>query len=400
MLRPHPRAGGPRFGIPLNKDRKRFANAGILAEEQRCTGKNAMHCALFDHPDFDGHEQVVLACDPAAGLRAIIAVHDTGLGPALGGCRVYDYPDDASALTDALRLSRGMSYKAALAGLALGGGKAVILTGPGRRKTPAMMRAFGRAIDRLGGRYITAEDVGSTVADMDEVARETAHVAGHAAGAGDPSPFTARGVFLCLEAAVRHRLGRDLVGVHVAIKGLGNVGSSLAEQLHRAGARLTVADIDPARVARAREAWGAAAAPVEAIAGVAADVFAPCALGGDLAEATIPSLRARIVCGAANNQLARPEDDARLARAGILYCPDYLVNAGGLIHVAQGPLGLARAGVEERLAALPATLLAVLERAAREGKAPGAAADQLARARFRPEPRAADGVTLMFGKVI
>jgi leucine dehydrogenase len=314
-------------------------------------------------------------------------VHDTTLGPALGGCRVWSYASEAEAIADALRLSRGMSYKAALAGLPLGGGKSVVWIAPDRPKTPAMMRAMGLAVDRLAGRYITAEDVGSTVADMDEIARATAHVAGHADGAGDPSPYTARGVFLCLEAAVRHRLGRDLDGVHVAVKGLGNVGSGLAALLHQAGARITVADIDPGRVARAAAAFGAAAVPVEAIAGVAADVFAPCALGGDLSEATIPTLRAGIVCGAANNQLATPADDARLARAGVLYCPDYLVNAGGLIHVAKAALGLSEGEVEAKLAGLPATLKAVFDRAAREGSAPGATADRIALARFRPEAR-------------
>lgn len=340
----------------------------------------------FSHADLDDHEQVVFASDPASGLRAIIAIHDTRLGPALGGCRVWSYATEAEAIADALRLSRGMSYKAALAGLPLGGGKAVILTAPDRPKTPAMMRAFGRAVDRLGGRYVTAEDVGSSVADMDAVATATAHVAGTSAVAGDPSPFTARGVFLCLQAAVRHRLGRDLEGVHVTLKGLGNVGQALAGLLHGAGARLTVADLDPARVRAAVEAYGAAAAPVEAIAAVRADVFAPCALGGDLGAATIPNLGAGIVCGAANNQLATAEDDLRLARAGVLYCPDYLVNAGGLIHVARAALGLDGAAVEARLAALPATLGEILTRAAREGSAPGAVADRIARARFRPDP--------------
>jgi leucine dehydrogenase len=343
-----------------------------------------MSAAFFAHPDFDDHEQVVFASDPATGLRAILAIHDTGLGPALGGCRVWSYATEADAVTDALRLSRGMSYKAALAGLALGGGKAVILTAPDRPKTPAMMRAMGRAVDRLGGRYITAEDVGSTVADMDEVARGTPHVAGHSQAEGDPSPFTARGVFLCLEAAVRHRLGRDLAGIHVAVKGLGNVGFALAGMLHRAGARLTVADIDAARVARAREAFGAAGAPVERIAALPADVFAPCALGGDLSAASIPRLRAAVVCGAANNQLATPDDDRRLARAGVLYCPDYLVNAGGLISVARGPLALSPEAVERRMSALPVTLVDILARAEREGLAPGAVADGIARGRFRP----------------
>jgi leucine dehydrogenase len=344
--------------------------------------------AVFDHPDFDDHEQVVFASDPASGLRAIIAIHDTTLGPALGGCRVWSYATEADAIGDALRLSRGMSYKAALAGLALGGGKSVVPVTPDRPKTPAMMRAMGRAVDHLAGRYVTAEDVGSTVADMDEVARETDFVAGHSSAEGDPSPYTARGVFLCLQAAVRHRLERDLDGVHVAGKGLGNVGFALAGMLHAAGARLTVADLDPARVARASAEFGAAAAPVERIAAVAADVFAPCALGGDLNEKTIPALGAGIVCGAANNQLATAEDDRHLTRAGVLYCPDYLVNAGGLISVARGPLGLSDAEVERKLASLPGTLVDVLARAGRGGLAPGSVADGIARARFRAGPSA------------
>jgi leucine dehydrogenase len=340
--------------------------------------------ALFNHPDFDAHEQVHVVDDPVSGLKAIIAVHDTTLGPALGGCRVWPYRSQDEALADVLRLSRGMSYKAALAGLPLGGGKAVVLTAPDRPKTPAMMRAMGRAVDGLGGRYVTAEDVGSSVADMDEVATGTAHVAGRDADGGDPSPFTARGVFLCLEAAVRHRLGRDLAGVHVALKGLGHVGFALAGDLHAAGARLTVADIDALRVARAVAAFGAATAPVAKIAMVPADVFAPCALGGDLAEATIPQLGAGIVCGAANNQLATPADGLRAMRRGRLYCPDYLVNAGGLISVARRPLGLRPEDVEARLAALPETLLEILRRAEREAMPPDAVADHIARERFRP----------------
>lgn len=343
-----------------------------------------MPCTIFDHPDLDGHEQVVFATDPATGLRAIIAIHDTTLGPALGGCRAWAYATEAEAVADALRLSRGMSYKAALAGLPLGGGKAVMLTAPDRPKTSAAMRGLGRAVDRLGGRYVTAEDVGTGVADMDAVARATRFVVGHAGAAGDPSPHTARGVFLCLREAVRHRLGRDLAGVHVAIKGLGSVGGGLARLLHAAGARLTVADLDPRRVAEARAAFAAEAVPVAAIATVEADVFAPCALGGDLDAPTIAALRARIVCGAANNQLATPEDAHRLARRGVLYCPDYLVNAGGLIHVARHVLGLDGAAVAARLEDLPGTLRTILERAAREGATPGAVADRTARARFRP----------------
>ena len=310
--------------------------------------------AVFDHPDFDAHEDVVFAHDPATGLRAIIAIHDTTLGPALGGCRIRHYASDDAALADVLRLSRGMSYKAALAGLPLGGGKAVILTAPGRPKTPAMMRAMGRAVERLGGRYVTAEDVGSTVADMDEVAKATAHVGGRAGDGGDPSPFTARGVFLCLEAAVRHRLGRDLAGVHVALKGLGHVGFALAG-LPARGRRAADRRRHRRRPggASAKRAFGAAVAPVEAIAALGADVFAPCALGGDLCAAAIPRLGAGIVCGAANNQLATAEDGIRLARRGVLYCPDYLVNAGGVISVARKPLGLTPEAVEAKLAGLP-----------------------------------------------
>ena len=327
--------------------------------------------AVFDHPDFDAHEQVVFAHDPASGLRAIIAIHDTTLGPALGGCRIWGYASEAEALADVLRLSRGMSYKAALAGLPLGGGKAVVMTAPGRPKTPAMMRAMGAAVERLGGRYITAEDVGSSVADMDAVAAATAHVAGRDGDGGDPSPFTARGVFLCLEAAVRHRLGRDLAGVHVAVKGLGHVGFALAGMLHAAGARLTVADIDAGRVARAREAFGAAPAPVEAIAAVEADVFAPCALGGDLSEAAIPRLGAGIVCGAANNQLATAEDGMRLARRGRALLPRLPRQRR------RADLGRAAAARPRRAEASRRSsrrcrgrLLEVLGRAEREGAAP------------------------------
>ncbi|MGB0497618.1 MAG: Glu/Leu/Phe/Val dehydrogenase dimerization domain-containing protein [Rubricella sp.] len=345
-----------------------------------------MELSLFTHPEFDGHEQVVFAHDRASGLRAIIGIHDTARGPALGGCRVYDYASEAEALTDALRLSRGMSYKAALADLPLGGGKAVIWTAPDRPKTPAMMRAFGQAVERLAGRYITAEDVGTTPADMDEVAKETAHVSGLTSGVGDPSPKTAHGVFLCLQAAVRHRLERTLDGVHVAVKGLGHVGWALAEELHGAGARLTVADIRPEQTEAARAAFGAGIARVEDIARVEADVFAPCALGGDLSAETIPTLGAGIVCGAANNQLATTEDDARLAEAGVLYCPDYLVNAAGLVTVARTSAGLSEREAQARIAAMPETLAAILEEADQTGTPPGRVADARARAAFRPAP--------------
>lgn len=344
----------------------------------------ATNTAVFDHPDFDDHEQVVFAADPASGLRAIIAIHDTTLGPALGGCRIWSYGSTNEAIADALRLSRSMTYRAALAGLPLGGGKAVAIIDSDRPKTPAMLRAMGQAIDRLGGRYITAEGAGSTVTDMDEVAKATPFVSGQSWGAGDPAPATARGVFLCMEAAVRYRLGRDLAGIHVAVKGLGSVGRALAGMLHEAGARITVADIDPARVARARQAFGAASVPVGAISAMEADVFAPCALGGDLNERSIAGLRAAIVCGSASNQLATPEDEIRLAEKGVLYCPDYLVNAGGLIHAARHTLDLPRGTTDAHIRNLPETLLTILAEAARTGATPGAVADRTARDRFRP----------------
>jgi leucine dehydrogenase len=346
---------------------------------------------IFTHPDFDGHEQVVFSQNGRHGLKSIIAIHDTTLGPALGGCRIWDYATEADALRDVLRLSRGMSYKAALAGLALGGGKAVILADSRTEKTPGMMRAMGRAVERLGGRYIIAEDVGAEVADMDEIARETRHVSGLSGGAGDPSPWTAEGVFLSLQAAVRHRLERDLDGVTVAVTGLGHVGSNLCRMLAGAGARLLVADIREDAVAGIVEAHGATAIAAEEAHSAAADVFAPCALGAGLNQTTIPQIRAAIVCGAANNQLAVAGDDARLAARGILYAPDYLVNAGGLISVARPSTGLSEADARAKLESIPETLLHVFELAERDGIAPGAAADRLAMTRLnaaRPGPDA------------
>jgi leucine dehydrogenase len=344
---------------------------------------------IFTHPDFDGHEQVVFSQNDRHGLRSIIAIHDTTLGPALGGCRIWKYETEADALSDVLRLSRGMSYKAALAGLPLGGGKSVILADSRSEKTPAMMRAMGRAVERLGGRYIIAEDVGAEVADMDEIARETRHVSGVSGGVGDPSPWTAEGVFMSLQAAVRHRLERDLAGMRVSVKGLGHVGSHLCRMLAGAGAELLVSDIRDEAVRRIVTAHGATAVPVEGAHGVEADVFAPCALGAGLNETTIPEIRALVVCGAANNQLAVAGDDTRLAERGILYAPDYLVNAGGLISVARPSTGLSDAEAKAKLLRIPETLLHVFELAGNEGIAPGAAADRLAQARLQPKGEAA-----------
>ncbi len=337
---------------------------------------------IFTHPDFDGHEQVVFSQNGRHGLKSIIAIHDTTLGPALGGCRIWKYDTEADALSDVLRLSRGMSYKAALAGLPLGGGKSVILADSRTEKTPEMMRAMGRAVERLGGRYIIAEDVGAEVADMDEIAKETRHVSGLSGGAGDPSPWTAQGVFLSLTAAVRHRLGRSLDGMRVSVTGLGHVGSNLCRMLAEAGVRLLVSDIREEAVARIIEAHGAIAIPVDEAHAAEAEVFAPCALGAGLNQITIAQLSAQIVCGAANNQLGVAEDDARLADRGILYAPDYLVNAGGLISVARPSTGLSEADARAKLERIPETLLHVFKLAEREGVAPGAAADRLARGRL------------------
>lgn len=293
-------------------------------------------------PGFDAHEQVVLVKDAATGLHAIIAIHSTHLGPAAGGVRRWTYGSEADALIDALRLSRGMSYKNAMAGLKAGGGKAVLLAGA--PKSEALLEAFGDAVAQLGGRYVTAEDVGMTDADMTVVARRTAHVAGLPVAAGkvggNPGPFTARGVLVGLKAAVRHKLGRDDVkGLHVAIQGVGSVGGALARALAFEGARLTIADADAARAAMLGAELGAAVVGGDAILNVPADVFSPNALGAILNEASIAALDVAIVAGAANNQLAATEDGARLAARGILYAPDYVINAGGIISVMAEYLG-------------------------------------------------------------
>ena len=338
---------------------------------------------LFTHPDFDDHEQVVFARDARAGLTAIIAVHDTALGPALGGCRIWRYAGEDEAVADVLRLSRGMTYKAALAGLALGGGKSVVLADAQTEKTPAMMHALGRAVERLGGRYIVAEDVGASVADMDAIATATAHVSGTSATVGDPSPWTARGVYLAMQAAAQHRWGSGVNGRTVSVTGLGKVGAALCRYLAGAGARLVVSDIRGEAVCRIVQETGAAAIEPDAAHAAEADIFAPCALGAGLNARTIPEIRARLVCGAANNQLATAGDGDRLAARDILYAPDYLVNAGGLISVARVKLGLDEHAAEAKVQAIPETLVQVFRSAEQQGTHPAAAADRLAESRFR-----------------
>ena len=347
--------------------------------------------AVFSSPAFAGHEQVVFGHDPETGLRAIVAVHSTVLGPALGGCRFYPYGDDAAALRDVLRLSEGMTAKAALAGLNLGGGKAVIIGRPAVDHSEALLRAFGRLVDRLAGRYITAEDVGTSEADMDLIREETRWVAGLSpaqGGVGDPSPATALGVFVAMEAVARHRWGSpSLAGRPVAISGVGKVGGALAARLADAGARLTVADVDADAAARVAAATGATVVVPDRIGEVECDIFAPCALGGVLNGETIPRLRCGAVVGAANNQLADPSAAALLARAGIVYAPDYVVNAGGVIHIAAELDGRA-ATVDGRVRAIADTVGAILVRAQTEGITTAEAAARLARARLtRPKPR-------------
>jgi leucine dehydrogenase len=342
---------------------------------------------VFDMREFDGHELVVFGHDAATGLRAIIAIHSTALGPAAGGCRMWAYATTAEAVADVLRLSRGMSYKNAMAELPFGGGKAVILGDSRTMKSAALFEAFGRLVDSLGGRYITAEDVGTTTADMASVARATRYVSGLGAApgeaGGDPAPKTALGVHLGIRAAVKFRLGRDdLRGVRVAIQGVGGVGHHLCGLLAADGAELFVADVQQAAVQKACKQWKAHAVAVDEVLSLDVDVLAPCALGGVLDARSIPRLRARIVAGAANNQLAQGEDGAALPRAGILYAPDYVINAGGIISVSREYYGGSEAQVIADIQGIPARLTAIFERAQRENRTTNAVADQMARERL------------------
>ena len=295
--------------------------------------------AIWDLPDFDAHEAVHVFEDRTSGLKAVIAMHSTHLGPAAGGTRFWHYSDSQAAITDALRLSRGMSYKNAMAGLPLGGGKGVVLANASRTKTPEMLAALGRAIDSLGGRYVTAEDVGMSDADMVAISAETNYVSGlpvssGAAAGGDPGPFTARGVFLGIKAAAQHRLGVDsMKDVHVAIQGVGSVGGGVARLLAAEGAKLTLADIDTAKCAALAGELGAAIAALDQIMTIKADIFSPNALGAILTDKNISALDVAIIAGGANNQMATPADAQRVHDRGILYAPDYVINAGGIINV-------------------------------------------------------------------
>ena len=337
-------------------------------------------------PDFDAHEGIHLFHDPASGLRAVIAVHSTHLGPSAGGVRFWQYARDEDAITDALRLSRGMSYKNAMAGLPLGGGKGVIPADGVRGKSRDLLHAFGEAIETLGGRYITAEDVGMTEADMATIAERTSFVSGlpvtQGAAGGDPGPVTAHGVFLGVKAAIHHALGQDSPrGVRVAIQGVGSVGGGLARLLAAEGAILTIADRDVARAKAIAAEVGAAVVDTDEILAVEADVISPNALGGVLNAASIPAIRAPVVAGGANNQLATPEDADRLQERGILYAPDYVINAGGIINVVLAYLGLAatRQDILDKVAEIPGRLSMIWQESAATGTPPSAVADAMAR---------------------
>ena len=289
---------------------------------------------LFEMMAEMGHAQVVMCSDPSIGYRGILAVHSTKLGPALGGTRFWQYATDEEAITDALRLSRGMTYKNAVAGLYLGGGKSIIIGDNKIRDREKIFRAHGRFVQTLGGRYITAEDVGTSTKDMSYVQMETKHVAGLAGKSGDPSPVTAHGVFRAVQASANRKWGSDsLEGKTVAIQGCGSVGSYLAKELHEAGARLIVSDIDAAKTEKVSKATGAKVVKGNAIFTAVADIFSPCALGGIINDKTIPKLKVEIVAGGANNQLLEERHGDELQRRGILYAPDYVANAGGVINV-------------------------------------------------------------------
>ncbi len=348
--------------------------------------------SVFSHKEFADHEQVVFCCDPSVGLKAIVAIHNTNRGPALGGCRMWPYGSDEEALRDVLRLSRGMTYKSAISNLDLGGGKSVIIGNPRSDKSEALLKAFGRFLEGLSGRYIAAEDSGTSVADMKVISQETKHVAGIVDKAtqeggtrsGDPSPATAYGTFVGLKAAVKQRLGRDdLNGIKVAIQGVGNVGYRLAKHLHEAGAKLWVTDIYADQVQRAVDELGATAVGSDEIFALDVDVFAPCALGAIINDDTLNRIRATVVAGAANNQLAEPRHGEELMQRGILYAPDYVINAGGIIDVSYERYGFDGDKLMKHVEGIYDTLMEIFERAKQENRPTGVVADEIAEERFR-----------------
>jgi len=339
---------------------------------------------IFQAMESYGTQQLVFCSDPKSGLRAIVAIHDTTLGPALGGCRMWPYRSEDEAITDVLRLSQGMTLKNAAMGLSLGGGKAVVLADPAADKSEAQMRALGAFIERLGGSYITAEDVGTTPDDMEQVAHATRFVAGLSAHGGDPSPATALGVLYGMRASLEVVFDSpSLAGRHVVVQGLGHVGLRLCELLVQEGAVVTVTDLYPERIRSQVDRLRLGVIGPDDVYDVEADVFAPCALGGVLNSDTIRRLHVGAVCGAANNQLATPEDARRLRERHIFYAPDFVVNGGGVIHVADGlsPEGFSQRRVEARVARIHEQVLAVAASAEREGITTHEAAVRLAQRR-------------------
>jgi len=329
------------------------------------------------------HEQLVYCHEPSSGYRGIIAIHNTTLGPALGGTRYWHYKSESDAVIDALRLSRGMTYKAAVAGLSLGGGKSVVMANHGTQDREAVFRAHGRFIESLKGRYITAEDVGTSPADMDYIKLETEHVVGLQGRSGDPSPVTAYGVYQGIKAAAKVRLGSDsLAGKTVAVQGCGHVGYYLCGYLHEEGARLVVTDIDTEKVKRVVEEFRAKAVGLDEIYGVQADVFAPCALGAVINDNTIRQLKVKVVAGGANNQLAEERHGDMLEEKNILYAPDYVLNAGGLINVNSELEGWSAERAKRKAGEIYDTLLRLFDLAKEEGIPTYRAADRLAERRI------------------
>ena len=342
--------------------------------------------AVFEAPEFDEHQEVHFINDRSAGLRAIIAIHNTNLGPALGGCRMWPYATDAEAIRDVLRLSRGMTYKAAMAGVALGGGKSVIIADSHKDKRPELLHAMGRWIDSLGGRYITGEDIGTNPFDMAEIRKETKCVSclrKEDGGYGDPAPMTALGVFQAITAGAERALGgASLSGIRIAVQGAGNVGTNLCRLLKEAGAEITVSDVFEANLKNAVEEFGASAVAPDDIYAADVDILAPCAMGAVLNDETIPQLKAKVVAGAANNQLAEDRHGRALADRGIVYLPDYVANGGGLISCDAEWYGYDPDKVVEKVRGIHTTCVEILEYADTHAIPSHEAADRIAEQRF------------------
>jgi leucine dehydrogenase len=343
--------------------------------------------SVFSNSEFNAHEQVSFFTDRASGLRAIIAVHNTHLGPALGGCRMFPYASDEAAITDVLRLAEGMTYKAALANLPQGGGKSVIFGNPHTDKSPEMMQAMGRCVEAMGGTYIVAEDSGISVQDVQLMATQTGYAGGHSAHVrydgqahdGNPAPATAYGVFVGIQAAVRYRYGSDLAGKHIAIQGVGQVGRRLVEHCLGAGAQVTVADTFAQNVAPFAARPDVNVIDAADIHRIACDVLSPCALGATLNVDTIPEIQASVIAGAANNQLATPTMGELLHARDIVYAPDYVINAGGIIDIHHQQLGSSAPEIEAHLAQIGTTLMTIFKRSEAEHLPTNTLADKLAK---------------------